>query len=97
MIFSSDVGLGFGHVSFVVIGLVHRVLTINDLRGLFYTIRSPNRNLFVLYVFIFFKYTIKIEIAAGVTPEIREAWPKLRGLNLVNFSLISRESPLICE
>jgi len=45
--------------------------------------------------YAFFKYTISNETAAGVIPEMRDACPRLRGLNLSNFSLISLESQLI--
>jgi hypothetical protein len=30
-----------------------------------------------------------MEMAAGVTPEILEAWPREKGLILVNFSITS--------
>lgn len=40
-------------------------------------------------------YTLTSDTAAGVTPGMREAWPMVRGLILVSFSCISRESPLM--
>jgi hypothetical protein len=33
------------------------------------------------------------EIAAGVTPEIREAWPTVSGFTRLSFSRTSRENP----
>jgi hypothetical protein len=35
-----------------------------------------------------------MEMAAGVIPEIREAWPREKGLILVNFSMTSFERPI---
>ena len=39
-------------------------------------------------------YTLISETAAGVTPGIRLACPKVRGRTCVSFSFISRDSPL---
>src|SRR5438270_3272090 len=38
--------------------------------------------------------TFTSDTAAGVTPGIRLAWPKVRGLTRSSFSCISRERPL---
>ena len=40
-----------------------------------------------------FKCTCMAMMAAGVMPDIREAWPRERGLTLFNFSLTSVERP----
>lgn len=34
-------------------------------------------------------------MAAGVTPEIREAWPMEAGLTRLSFSSTSRENPMM--
>lgn len=43
------------------------------------------------------KCTESSEIAAGVMPEMRDAWPSERGFIRDSFSRTSRESPLIAE
>src|SRR5579863_282122 len=39
-------------------------------------------------------YTFTSDTAAGVTPGMRLAWPRVRGRTRCSFSCISRESPL---
>ena len=43
----------------------------------------------------FFKLTMRMDMAAGVTPEILEACPIEIGLNVDSFSFTSVESPMI--
>ena len=38
-------------------------------------------------------WTIKMEMAAGVIPDILLAWPRVMGLMVESFSLISLERP----
>ncbi len=40
-----------------------------------------------------FRYTINTARAAGVTPEMRAAWPRDRGRTCFNFSRISSDNP----
>jgi hypothetical protein len=44
-----------------------------------------------------FKYTYKTEISEDVTPEMRVACPKVRGLIFVSLCLASVENPLMIE
>lgn len=37
-------------------------------------------------------WTIKTEMSEGDTPDIRDAWPKVRGFIFINFSRASFES-----
>mgnify|MGYP003463714890 CR=1 FL=1 len=46
-----------------------------------------------LYAPVFLRWTMSIEMAAGVTPEILLAWPIDAGLTLSSFSRISVERP----
>jgi hypothetical protein len=39
----------------------------------------------------FFKWIKSSEIAAGVTPAMRDAWPKVSGLNWLSFCLTSND------
>ncbi len=41
--------------------------------------------------------TIKTDISPGLTPEIRDACPRVSGLNVVNFSLASFFNPIRTE
>lgn len=41
----------------------------------------------------FFRWTCNTEMAAGVMPEMRDAWPRERGWILFSFSTTSLESP----
>src|SRR6266850_1513466 len=44
-----------------------------------------------------FRCTSKSEIAAGVIPEMREAWPTVSGLCWLSFCCASTDSPRTCR
>ena len=45
------------------------------------------------FPFNLFTYTIKTDMSAGETPEMREAWPRERGRTSPNFWRASMEMP----
>ncbi len=40
---------------------------------------------------VFSIHTISIDMAAGVTPDMRDAWPRFKGFMRASFSFISDE------
>jgi hypothetical protein len=55
----------------------------------------PLLELVALLQLLVFSATDSIEIAAGVTPGILEAWPRVSGRFRINFSRTSVVKPLI--